>query len=326
MLEINQSLPCKKGFYESRKGSAIKYIVLHYTANVKDTAKNNAKYFNAQNIRQASAHYFVDETSIYQSVQDNMAAWAVGGKAQSSHHPFLNKCTNYNSISIEMCTSGNSEVSETTENNAIELTKYLMKKYNVDTNHVVRHYDVNGKACPSVSFRTGNRWNNFIAKLGGSVQEATNTGTAPAPQPTPSTTNKNVDVIYQVKTQKHGWLPPVTNDNDYAGWQNSPIVGVAIRVSDGSIKYRVHIKGGGWLPYVTGCNINDSKNGWAGNGRVIDAIEIYYNTPSNIRPYKKARYKANNYSYQYDNEKGNRQDGYAGAFGVAMTKLFIRIV
>ncbi len=327
MLELNQSYPCKKGFYESRKGNVIKYIVLHYTANEKDTAKNNAIFFNKNNTRGASAHYFVDENSIYQSVQDTYAAWSVGGKAQSSHHPYLNICTNYNSISIEMCTSGNHEVSDKTEANAIELVKYLMKKYGVDANHVIRHYDVNGKKCPSTSFRSGNRWASFIAKLGGNVQEATSTKPTPQPStPKPSTTNANVDVIFQVKTQKYGWLPPVKNDSDYAGYRNDPIIAVAIKVSIGSIRYRVHVKGVGWLPYVTGCNINDSKNGYAGNGRVIDAIEIYYNTPSNIRPYKKARYKVNNYSYQYDNEKGNGQDGYAGLFGVAMTKLYVKIV
>jgi N-acetylmuramoyl-L-alanine amidase CwlA len=30
-------------------------------------------------------------------------------------------------------------------NNAVDLVKYLMDKYNIDVNHVIRHYDVNGK-------------------------------------------------------------------------------------------------------------------------------------------------------------------------------------
>lgn len=32
---------------------------------------------------------------------------------------------------------------------AIELTQYLMKKYNVPADHVIRHYDVTGKICPN---------------------------------------------------------------------------------------------------------------------------------------------------------------------------------
>lgn len=137
--------------------------------------------------------------------------------------------------------------------------------------------------------------------------------------------DNNVNVYYRVKTQKHGWLSEVKNLEDYAGWQESPIIGVAIKVSQGIIKYRVHIKDGNWLPYVTGYNINDIKNGWAGNNKIIDAIECYYYTPDNIRPYKKAKYKINNYSWQYDNEKTHGQDGYAGVFGVNATKFQIII-
>lgn len=192
MLEINQSYPCKVGYYGSKRNtSKIKYIVLHYTGNDKDTALANAKYFHTSINRQASAHYFVDETSVYQSVQDNYVAWSVGGGIMSSHHPLYKICTNSNSISIEMCTSGNSEISETTENNAIELVKYLMKKYGIDANNVIRHYDVNGKSCPSTSFRTGDRWSKFIAKLGGTVQEATNVSSNTLSQ----TTSNSNDLI-----------------------------------------------------------------------------------------------------------------------------------
>lgn len=141
-----------------------------------------------------------------------------------------------------------------------------------------------------------------------------------------ATSNKTVHAIYRVKTKKHGWLPGVTDWNDYAGWENSDITDFALKVSAGSVKYRVHVKGGGWLPYVTGYNINDHNNGYAGNGKTIDAIEIYYNTPDSIRPYKRACYKVNNYSAQYDNEKGNGQDGYAGAFGVPIKKVWVKIV
>ena len=137
--------------------------------------------------------------------------------------------------------------------------------------------------------------------------------------------NNDINVYYRVKTQKHGWLSEVKNLDDYAGWENSPITGVAIRVDKGSIKYRVHIKGGNWLSYITGYDINNIKDGWAGNNKIIDAIECYYYTPDNIRPYKKAKYRVNNYSWQYDNEKNKGMDGYAGKFGVSVTKFQIII-
>lgn len=138
--------------------------------------------------------------------------------------------------------------------------------------------------------------------------------------------NQEVNVYYRVKTQKHGWLPEVKNLEDYAGYEDSPIIGLAMKVDKGTIKYRVHIKGGNWLPYVTGCNINDFNNGFAGDGvNAIDCVECYYYTPNDIRPFKKAKYKINNYPYQYDNEKTNGQDGYAGVMGVPATKFQIVI-
>jgi len=138
--------------------------------------------------------------------------------------------------------------------------------------------------------------------------------------------SNNVNVYYRVRTVKHGWLPEVRNLEDYAGWENSPITDIAIRVDRGSIRYRVHVKGSNWLPYVTGYDINDLSNGYAGNGKVIDAVEVYYYTPDDIRPFKRAKYKVNEYPWQYDNETNNRQDGYAGVFGINVTKLQVEIV
>lgn len=67
------------------------------------------------------------------------------------------------------------------------------------------------------------------------------------------------------------WLPEVTSRNDYAGYSNlKPITDIAIK----NATYRVHIKGGNWLPWVTGYNINEHNNGYAGIGKEIDAIQI----------------------------------------------------
>lgn len=80
------------------------------------------------------------------------------------------------------------------------------------------------------------------------------------------------------------------------------------------------------MPFVTGYDINDFNNGFAGDiVNIIDCVECYYYTPNNIRPYKKAKYKVNDYPYQYDNEKKNGQDGYAGVYGVTATKFQIII-
>lgn len=74
---------------------------------------------------------------------------------------------------------------------------------------------------------------------------------------------------YRVRTGER-WLPAVIGRSDYAGIIGQPITDVAIR----DATYRVHIKNGSWLPWVNGYDINDFNNGYAGNGQIIDAVEI----------------------------------------------------
>lgn len=143
--------------------------------------------------------------------------------------------------------------------------------------------------------------------------------------PEPPTPSNKVNVYYRVKTRKDGWLPEVKNLEDYAGWDNHSIKGLAVKVDKGSVNYQVHVKNGGWLPIVSGYDINDYKNGWAGNDETIDCVKIYYNTPDNIRPYKRAKYKVNDYDWQYDFETSGGQDGYAGEMGVSAKEIRITI-
>lgn len=155
------------------------------------------------------------------------------------------------------------------------------------------------------------------------------------PAPTPVVSNK-VDVTYAVKIEGGRILPEVKNLSDYAGIENKKITGVAIKVNKGSIKYQVHVLGGGWLPWVTGYNWNDHNNGYAGNGKVIDAIRVYYSTPSDLVSnggYREAKYRISPigstgyYDWQLDDtvNKSKGMDGYAGAFGKAIDKFQICI-
>ena len=164
MLPITRKI--SKYNFSSRKGNSIKYIVLHYTGNKQDSALGNANYFNGGD-RNASAHYFVDNNSIYQVVEESNAAWSVGdGYGRYG-------ITNYNSINIEMCTSGNYNVSDQTENNVVELVKTLMAKYGVSIDRVVRHYDASRKVCPNWSDNNWSRWSNFKSKLVSTPKKAT---------------------------------------------------------------------------------------------------------------------------------------------------------
>lgn len=163
-MQINKLL-ANSGNYTRGRTRSVKYIVVHYTANNGDTAKGNCNYFSTGG-RNASAHYFVDENGIYQSVADNDTAWAVGTKANLYVHA---DCRNNNSISVEMCSrkdgSGKYYIKEDTISNAVELVKELMIKHNVTISNVLRHYDVTGKNCPEPFVRDISQWTTFIKRL-----------------------------------------------------------------------------------------------------------------------------------------------------------------
>ena len=63
-----------------------------------------------------------------------------------------------------MCNSLNS-VPEKVKENTKQLVEYLMEKYNVDADHVLRHYDVTHKTCPAPWVKNVALWNNFKAEL-----------------------------------------------------------------------------------------------------------------------------------------------------------------
>lgn len=162
----------------SRKGNSIKYIVIHYTGNTTDTARANANYFATGN-RNASAHYFVDKSSIYQSVEDSMAAWHVGVNYGSGN--LFGKCTNRNSIGIEMCSDAGM-IASATYKRTVELTRYLMKKYGIPASRVVRHYDVCSKRCPGWKGwipTNETKWKQFLKDIQGKISDSMYTGTFP---------------------------------------------------------------------------------------------------------------------------------------------------
>ena len=155
----------------SRNASQIRYLVYHYTGNDGDKAANNAAYFQ-RNIVKASAHYFVDDTTVYLSVPDLKIAWSVGGSKyadadKTGGGTMYGVITNTNSISIEMCDTirnGVYQASEATLANAAALGRELMEKYGILIENVYRHFDVTGKHCPSYLVNA-QKWAEFKKRL-----------------------------------------------------------------------------------------------------------------------------------------------------------------
>lgn len=131
------------------------------------------------------------------------------------------------------------------------------------------------------------------------------------------------ELVYRIKSGGK-WSSEIKGPAKFTG---SAITDIAIKASRGSVMYQVHNKGGAWLPKVKGYDVHDSDFGYAGNGHKIDAIKIdYIPTAKDKQAGKqycaKYRVKAKGYdnffSYQYDTQVSNTQDGYAGLIGATI--------
>lgn len=151
---------CNSQNFTPGRSRKVKYLVIHYTSNQGDTAKNNADYFAREEVG-ASAHYFCDESEIWQSVKDTDTAWHCGAKTYK--HP---ECRNSNSIGIEICMNDKSgKVRQGSIDTAAELARYLMKRYGILLANVIRHHDVTGKDCPAPMVSDPALWDAFKKSL-----------------------------------------------------------------------------------------------------------------------------------------------------------------
>ena len=155
------NLPCNTANYKNADRTHVDYIVIHYTGNKGDTAANNAKYFASNRGLSASAHYFVDENEIWQSVENKDIAWHCGGK--SYRHA---QCRNANSIGVEICMwDKQGALRQGSIDRAALLVRDLMSLYGVSADRVLRHYDVTGKQCPAPMVDNPELWARFLDQL-----------------------------------------------------------------------------------------------------------------------------------------------------------------
>ena len=140
----------------SRVGLAlpeVKNIFVHYTANPGTTAAQNRSYFeNLMHTHEtsASAHFIIGiDGEVVQCIPTNEVAYAVAGR-------------NFDSISIECCyESEDGRFTDATYQSLIHLTAWLISKYELDVDDILRHYDDNGKICPKYYVENPVSWETF---------------------------------------------------------------------------------------------------------------------------------------------------------------------
>lgn len=189
-MNINQNLMSRNHTALKRTKADIKYIVIHYVGALGD-AKANTDYYKSTDVG-ASADFWVGHTGDIWQGNDyyNYYSWHCGGGRQgAAGGSFYGKCTNRNSIGIELCVKKRSTKTmsatdkdwyfeDTTVKAAAELVRHLMAELDIDIDHVIRHYDVNGKICPNpfVYDTGGYSWEDF-KKLCSEASDAATEGT-----------------------------------------------------------------------------------------------------------------------------------------------------
>lgn len=128
----------------------VKNVVIHYTANPGTDAQANRNYFEGLKDSQqtyASAHFVIGlDGTIIQCIPLDEICYGANER-------------NVDSISIECCHPDETgEFTEETYESLIKLTAWLCGEYNLKMDHVIRHYDVKGKACPLYYVEHEDKW------------------------------------------------------------------------------------------------------------------------------------------------------------------------
>lgn len=134
------------------------YIIMHETDNT-DRGAGAERHCRAQangNLGDASVHYYVDDTGVYQAAEHKHATWNCG----DGHNRY--GINNRNTISIEICVNPDSDYNKAVDN-AVELVRYLKNGYYSNCK-VVRHYDASRKNCPRRMIANG-YWNTFLERV-----------------------------------------------------------------------------------------------------------------------------------------------------------------
>lgn len=144
----------------SRPGTLLERVngvVIHYVGNPNTSAKANHGYFASlaeTGDTYASSHFLVGlEGEVLLNVPLDEIAYCSNRR-------------NDDTISIECCHPDDTgEFTEETYQSLLELTRWLMETYRLDTDQIIRHYDVTGKECPRFFVQNPDAWENFLAEL-----------------------------------------------------------------------------------------------------------------------------------------------------------------
>lgn len=295
-------IPAYSGNYTKGRESTIQEITIHHMAG-RLTAQRCGELFQAVG-RQGSSHYGIGYDGVIgQYVDEANTAWTNS-----------NRAANHRAVTIETAndsTGGNWPVNDVTLRSLINLVADIAIRNNlvplVKGKNLTWHQMYSATACPGPD---------LLSKMDYIVEEANKIINGGA-----DVTRTPVTITYQV--YDGAWLGNITgyNVNDskygYAGGTSKSISGVYANASVGNVYYRVHQKGGEWLPEVK------NREDYAGNlGYPIDGFMIRSDaTQLHYRAHDKTHGWLSEIS-GYDMYDANT--GYAGWTGYEIDAIMIR--
>lgn len=137
---------------DSRRGvhlEGIENIVIHYIGNPGTTAQQNRNYFDNPS-SDVSSHFVIGlDGEIIQCIP-------LYEKSSASNH------RNKDTISIEVCHPDETgKFTDATYDSLVKLTAWLCEVCGLDSDDVIRHYDITGKQCPLYFVKNEDAWEQF---------------------------------------------------------------------------------------------------------------------------------------------------------------------
>lgn len=138
---------------DSRRGvmlEGVRNIVIHYVGNPGTTAQQNRDYY-ASRSSEVSSHFVIGlKGEVIQCIP-------LHEKSSASNH------RNKDTISIEVCHPDESgKFTDASYQSLVKLTAWLLDVCDLDSNDVIRHYDITGKQCPLYFVTNDGEWKKFI--------------------------------------------------------------------------------------------------------------------------------------------------------------------
>ena len=144
-------------FGGSRSGEKLEHvndIAIHYVGNPGTSAMGNRSYFNDP-ATEVNAHFLVGlDGEIIQCLPLDEKSAATNER-------------NRDTISIEVCHPDETgQFTDDSYRSLVKLCAWLCRDLGLDENHLIRHYDVTGKACPLYFVEHPDAWESFRADVG----------------------------------------------------------------------------------------------------------------------------------------------------------------